>query len=442
MNTLSRSALLCVDSFRLDSFLREGRTLAKPYLFTSESVTEGHPDKICDQLSDTILDALLTADPSSRVAAEVVVNTGLVVVTGEITTQAHLNYTGLVRRKIAEIGYTDASNGFSADSCAVLIALDEQSPDIAQGVNQALEGREVLGDPFDAIGAGDQGIMFGFACNETPELMPLPISLAHRLSRQLALVRKDGTLPYLRPDGKTQVTVAYEDGRPVGIDTILISTQHSPTIGDISDEKAVQQRIHDDLREAVIKPAFAPLQIQPDGNTRILANPTGKFVIGGPQGDAGLTGRKIIVDTYGGYSRHGGGAFSGKDPTKVDRSAAYAARYVAKNIVAAGLADRCEVQVSYAIGVARPVSILVETFGTGKLPDETLLDLVQQHFDLRPAAILAAFQLRSLPAQYGGKFYQNVAVYGHFGQMHLDLPWEQTDKADLLRQSTLTTAVV
>ncbi|MDX2271256.1 MAG: methionine adenosyltransferase [Cyanobacteriota bacterium] len=413
--------------------------MAKAHLFSSESVTEGHPDKICDQLSDTILDALLTEDPSSRVAAEVVVNTGLVVVTGEITTQAHLNYPQLVRQKISQIGYTDASNGFSADSCAVMIALDEQSPDIAQGVNQALEGRETLEDPFDRVGAGDQGLMFGFACNETPELMPLPISLAHRLSRQLATVRKNGTLPYLRPDGKTQVTVAYEEGRPVGIHTLLISTQHAPTIGSLSEDVAVQKQIRSDLWDLVVQPVFADLPVKPSAETRFLTNPTGKFVIGGPQGDAGLTGRKIIVDTYGGYSRHGGGAFSGKDPTKVDRSAAYAARYVAKNIVAAGLAEKCEIQVSYAIGVARPINILVETFGTGRIPEAELLELIHRHFDLRPAAILAHFQLRDLPRLHGGRFYQNVAAYGHFGQTHLNLPWEQLDKVELLKEAALTT---
>ncbi len=411
--------------------------MSKSFLFSSESVTEGHPDKICDQISDTILDALLTADPLSRVAAEVVVNTGLVILTGEITSQAQVNFTRLVREKVAEIGYTDAKNGFCSESCAVLVALDEQSPDIAQGVNVALENRGSQEDHFNSVGAGDQGLMFGFACDETPELMPLPISLAHRLSRQLATVRKNGTLPYLRPDGKTQVTVAYEGGRPVGIHTLLISTQHTPTIEAITDEAAVQERIRADLWEAVVTPVFDELAVKPDDNTRFLTNPTGKFVIGGPQGDAGLTGRKIIVDTYGGYSRHGGGAFSGKDPTKVDRSAAYAARYVAKNIVAAGLAQKCEVQVSYAIGVARPINILVETFGTGRIADEELLRLVQRHFDLRPAAILAQFQLRELPQQRGGRFYQNVAAYGHFGQTHLDLPWERTDKAALLQEEAL-----
>lgn len=410
--------------------------MTRRYLFTSESVTEGHPDKICDQISDAILDALLTQDERSRVAAEVVVNTGLVLITGEITSNAQVNYVALVRLKIAEIGYNNADNGFSANSCSVLVALDEQSPDIAQGVTTAQESREEMSeDELDSIGAGDQGLMFGFACNETPELMPLPISLAHRVSRRLAAVRKAGELPYLRPDGKTQVTVAYEDGRPVGIDTILVSTQHAPSIDGITDEAAIQARIKKDLWTAVVEPVFSETEIKPDANTRFLVNPTGKFVIGGPQGDAGLTGRKIIVDTYGGYSRHGGGAFSGKDPTKVDRSAAYAARYVAKNIVAAGLADKCEVQLSYAIGVARPVSMMIETFGTGKIEEDRLLELVKQHFELRPAGILQKFNLRQLPKLRGGRFYQDVAAYGHFGRTDLELPWEQTDKADLLREA-------
>jgi S-adenosylmethionine synthetase len=410
--------------------------LSRHYLFTSESVTEGHPDKICDQISDTILDTLLAQDPMSRVAAEVVVNTGLVLVTGEISSKAHINYIDIVRQKVAEIGYTGADGGFSASSCSVQIALDAQSPDIAQGVNSAHEQRQQASDEeLDRVGAGDQGIMFGFACNETPELMPLPISLAHRIARRLTVARKTGQLPYLRPDGKTQVTVLYEDNRPVGIDTILVSTQHAPTIGDITDDAAVQSKIKEDLWGAVVEPVFTDIAVKPDANTRFLVNPTGKFVIGGPQGDAGLTGRKIIVDTYGGYSRHGGGAFSGKDPTKVDRSAAYACRYVAKNIVAAGLADKCEVQLSYAIGVARPVSIMVDTFGTGKLSDEHLLELVKQHFELRPAGIIQTFKLRHLPAERGGRFYQDVAAYGHFGRTDLDLPWEQTDKADVLREA-------
>ncbi|TFI52480.1 methionine adenosyltransferase [Mastigocladus laminosus UU774] len=409
--------------------------MSKRYLFTSESVTEGHPDKICDQISDAILDTLLTQDPTSRVAAEVVVNTGLVLITGEITTKASVNYVNVARNKIAEIGYTDAINGFCSNSCSVLVALDEQSPDIAQGVNVAHEARQDSEEQFDKVGAGDQGIMFGFACNETPELMPLPISLSHRIARRLAAVRKTGQLSYLRPDGKTQVSVAYQDGRPIGIDTILISTQHTPTIGDITNEVEVQAQIKKDLWSAVVEPVFGDLEIKPDVNTRFLVNPTGKFVIGGPQGDSGLTGRKIIVDTYGGYSRHGGGAFSGKDPTKVDRSAAYACRYAAKNIVAAGLAEKCEVQLSYAIGVARPVSILVETFGTGKVDDETLLQLITDHFELRPAGIIHSFNLRNLPSERGGRFYQDVAAYGHFGRTDLDLPWERTDKAELLKQA-------
>ncbi len=410
--------------------------MSRRYLFTSESVTEGHPDKICDQISDTIIDALLAEDPHSRVAAEVVVNTGLVLITGEITTKAHVNYVHLARKKIAEIGYTDADNGFSANSASVLIALDEQSPDIAQGVNVAKESRtEDSEELFDKIGAGDQGIMFGFACNETPELMPLPISLAHRIARRLAGVRKAGILPYLRPDGKTQVTVVYEDGKPVGIDTILVSTQHTATIGDISDDAEVQDKIKADLWTEVVEPIFGDITIKPSQETRFLVNPTGKFVIGGPQGDSGLTGRKIIVDTYGGYSRHGGGAFSGKDPTKVDRSAAYAARYAAKNIVAAGLAQKCEVQLSYAIGVARPVSIFVDTFGTGKVDDEILLNLVKENFELRPAGIIHVFNLRNLPSERGGRFYQDVAAYGHLGRTDLDLPWERTDKVEVLKQA-------
>jgi S-adenosylmethionine synthetase len=407
--------------------------LSRRYLFTSESVTEGHPDKICDQISDTILDALLAQDPYSRVAAEVVVNTGLVLITGEITTKATVNYIDLARKKIAEIGYTNADNGFSATSASVLIALDQQSPDIAQGVNTAKENRDDSTDIFDQTGAGDQGIMFGYACNETPELMPLPISLAHRVARRLAAVRKTGDLPYLRPDGKTQITVEYKNGVPTGIDTILISTQHDAAIGNITDDAGVQAKIKADLWEYVVMPVFADLDIKPDENTHFLVNPTGKFVIGGPQGDAGLTGRKIIVDTYGGYSRHGGGAFSGKDPTKVDRSAAYACRHVAKNVVAAGLASKCEIQLSYAIGVAHPVSILVETFGTGTISDDQIFELIEEHFELRPEGILAAFNLRNLPAERNGRFYQDVAAYGHFGRSDLELPWEQTNKAAVLK---------
>lgn len=406
--------------------------MSRRYLFTSESVTEGHPDKVCDQISDTILDALLEQDPASRVAAEVVVNTGLVLITGEITSKAQVNYIDLARAKIKEIGYTDADNGFSANSASVLIALDQQSPDIAQGVDAAQEAREASSDSFDKIGAGDQGIMFGYACNETPELMPLPISLAHRLARQMAVVRKNGQMSYLRPDGKTQVTIAYENGKPVAVDTILLSTQHDPTVEGITDDLGIQTKIKTELWKQVVLPVFSDLSIQPDDSTKYLVNPTGKFVVGGPQGDAGLTGRKIIVDTYGGYSRHGGGAFSGKDPTKVDRSAAYACRYVAKNIVAAGLAEKCEVQLSYAIGVARPVSVLVDTFGTGKIDDESILQLIETHFELRPAGILATFGLRQLPGERRGRFYQDVAAYGHFGRNDLDLPWEKTDKATAL----------
>jgi len=415
--------------------------LSRRYLFTSESVTEGHPDKICDRISDSILDALLAQDPKSRVAAEVVVNTGLVLITGEVSTQAKVDYVKLAREKIAEIGYTDAENGFSANSCSVLVALDEQSPDIAQGVDAAQERREQASDAeLDAVGAGDQGLMFGFACDETPELMPLPISLAHRLSRRLTQVRKSGDLAYLRPDGKTQVTVVYEDGKPVGIDTILISTQHTASIEGISDEKAVRDRIQQDLWTQVVQPVFGEMIVQPDDKTRFLVNPTGKFVIGGPQGDSGLTGRKIIVDTYGGYSRHGGGAFSGKDPTKVDRSAAYACRYIAKNIVAAGFAEKCEVQVSYAIGVAQPTSIFIETFGTGKVDEEKLLGVVNDIFELRPAGIIQAFNLSRLPSERGGRFFQETAAYGHMGRTDLDLPWEQTDKVEAL-QAALTPAV-
>ena len=406
------------------------------YVFTSESVTEGHPDKICDQVSDAVLDAVLSQDPASRVACETVVNTGLCLITGEITTTARVDFNSLVRGVIETIGYSGArAGGFDANSCAVLVALDQQSPDIAQGVDEA---DDHAGDPLDKVGAGDQGIMFGYACNETPELMPLPISLAHRLARRLAEVRHNGTLGYLLPDGKTQVSVVYDNDQPVAIDTILISTQHTAEIDGISEEKALRERIRADLWTHVVLPATADLELRPSEEaTRFLVNPTGKFVVGGPQGDAGLTGRKIIVDTYGGYARHGGGAFSGKDPTKVDRSAAYAARYVAKALVAAGLARKAEVQLSYAIGVARPVSILVESFGTGSLSNEDLTALVQEHFDLRPGAIIETFALRQLPQQRGGRFYQEVAAYGHFGRNDLQLPWEQVDAiAATLKQAT------
>ena len=393
------------------------------YVFTSESVTEGHPDKICDQVSDAVLDALLAQDPASRVACETVVNTGLCIITGEVTTTARVDFNTLVRGVIADIGYSSAkAGGFDANSCAVLVALDQQSPDIAQGVDEA---DDHAGDPLDKVGAGDQGIMFGYACDETPELMPLPISLAHRLARRLAEVRHNGTLGYLLPDGKTQVSVVYEDDQPVAIDTILISTQHIAEIDGISDEKGLRERISADLWTHVVEPATADLSLKPSKDTtKYLVNPTGKFVVGGPQGDAGLTGRKIIVDTYGGYARHGGGAFSGKDPTKVDRSAAYAARFVAKALVAAGLARKAEVQLSYAIGVAKPVSILVESFGTSSHSNDELTELVNATFDLRPGAIIENFKLRNLPQQRGGNFYREVAAYGHFGRSDLNLPWE------------------
>ena len=405
------------------------------YVFTSESVTEGHPDKICDQVSDAVLDALLAQDSTSRVACETVVNTGLCMITGEVTSKAQVDFIHLVRDVIRDIGYSGArAGGFDATSCAVLVALDQQSPDIAQGVDEA---DDHAGDPLDKVGAGDQGIMFGYACNETPELMPLPISLAHRLARRLAEVRHNGTLDYLLPDGKTQVSVVYENDKPVEIDTILISTQHTAEVTGLTDEQEVRNRISEDLWTHVVQPATADLPLKPDrANCRYLVNPTGKFVVGGPQGDAGLTGRKIIVDTYGGYARHGGGAFSGKDPTKVDRSAAYAARYVAKVLVASGLANRAEVQLSYAIGVAKPVSILVESFGTGKVSNAELTDLVQEHFDLRPGAIIEQFKLREMPSLNGGRFYRDTAAYGHFGRPDLNLPWEDVnDKAAALKQA-------
>lgn len=411
--------------------------MSKTYLFTSESVTEGHPDKVCDQISDAILDKILSQDPAGRVAAECAVSTGLVLVTGEITTTASIDVQELVRSVIKEIGYEgEKGGGFDANSCAILTAINKQSPDIAGGVGKALEQRaEGSADKSDETGAGDQGMMFGFACNETPEMMPLPISLAHRIARRLTEVRKNGTLPYLRPDGKTQVTVEYEGNKPVRIENIVVSTQHDPTIESVSDNAKVQARIAEDLKAYVIMPVFQDLSIKPDDNTRYLINPSGRFVVGGPQGDAGLTGRKIIVDTYGGYSRHGGGAFSGKDPTKVDRSAAYAARYVAKNIVAAGLADKCEVQIAYAIGVARPVSIHVTTFGTGKVDDFEITSAVKEVFDLRPAAIIKTFALNEQPKKQGGKFFRNVAAYGHFGRTDLNLPWENTDKVEELKKS-------
>ncbi len=412
---------------------------SKRFLFTSESVTEGHPDKVCDQISDAILDEFLTKDPSSRVAAETTVTTGMALVCGEITSDCYVDIPAVVRNTIKNIGYAGAEGGgFDYKNCAVLTSIDEQSTDIAGGVNKALESRSDNSDTSSSetenVGAGDQGIMFGFACDETPELMPLPISLAHRLSYRLAQVRKNGSLGYLRPDGKSQVTVEYVDGRPSRIDTIVLSTQHDPEIKGVSDNKEVQEIIRQDLIEKVINPVFENDAIKPDENTKYLINPSGRFVIGGPQGDAGLTGRKIIVDTYGGYSRHGGGAFSGKDPTKVDRSAAYASRYVAKNVVAAGLAQKCEVELAYAIGVAEPVSVMVDTFGTGVISDDEISALVQKNFDLRPAAIIKQFDLRGLPAKNGGKFYQLLAAYGHMGRTDIDVPWERTDKAAQLKE--------
>lgn len=411
---------------------------SKKFLFTSESVTEGHPDKVCDQISDAILDEFLTKSPNSRVAAETTATTGMVLVCGEITSDCYVDIPQVVRNTIRNIGYHGIQGGgFDCDTCAVLTSIDEQSVDIAGGVNKAYETRSENADTSASetqnLGAGDQGIMFGFACNETPELMPLPISLAHKLSYRLAQVRKEGILSYLRPDGKSQVTVEYVDGKPSRIDTILISTQHSPEIGNTTDNSKIQEIIYNDLKKCVIDYVFETQSVKPDSSTKILINPSGRFVIGGPQGDSGLTGRKIIVDTYGGYSRHGGGAFSGKDPTKVDRSAAYAARYVAKNIVAAGLADKCEIELAYAIGVAEPVSIFVDTFQTGKISDDDISELVKKNFDLRPAAIIRDFDLRNLPAKNGGKFYQLLASYGHLGRTDLDVPWEKTDKAEILK---------
>lgn len=388
------------------------------YLFTSESVTEGHPDKMADQISDAILDSIISQDPGARVAAETMVTTGLVFVCGEITTECYVDIPRLVRDKVKEIGYTRAKFGFDGDTCAVISSIDEQSPDIAIGVNEAYEVKKSSPqDRFDSIGAGDQGMMVGFACDETPELMPMPIALAHKLARRLAYVRKSNLLPYLRPDGKTQVTVAYENGEPVRVETVVVSAQHR-------DETTLEQ-IQEDISAHVIR-EIIPGDLLSD--SRILVNPTGRFVVGGPQGDAGLTGRKIIVDTYGGYAPHGGGAFSGKDPTKVDRSAAYAARHAAKNVVAAGLARKCQLQVAYAIGVAHPVSLLVETFGTEVVPVKVIEELIRKHFDLRPGAIIEALELRR-------PIYQQIAAYGHFGRTDLDLPWERLDKVDLLKEA-------
>ena len=389
-------------------------------LFTSESVTEGHPDKMCDAISDAILDACMEQDPMSRVACETASCTGFVLVTGEITTKAQLDIPSIVRKTVNEIGYNDAKTGFDGHTCAVMVALDQQSPDIAMGVDKALEAKEnkMSDEQLEAIGAGDQGMMFGYATNETPELMPYPISLAHKLALQLTKVRKDGTLKYLRPDGKTQVSVEYDEaGKPKRLEAVVLSTQH--------DEDVTQEQVHEDIKKYVFDPIL-PTELV-DAETKFFINPTGRFVIGGPHGDAGLTGRKIIVDTYGGYARHGGGAFSGKDCTKVDRSAAYAARYVAKNIVAAGLAEKCEIQLSYAIGVAQPTSIMVDTFGTGKLSDEKLVEIVRENFDLRPAGIIKMLDLRR-------PIYRGTAAYGHFGRTDLNLPWEATDKAEALKK--------
>lgn len=417
---------------------------SKNFLFTSESVTEGHPDKVCDQISDAILDEFLSKSPKSRVAAETTVTTGMALVCGEITSDCYVDIPQVVRNTIKNIGYDgEEGGGFDYKTCAVLTSIDEQSTDIAGGVNKALETRDDNANTSvsetENIGAGDQGIMFGYACNETPELMPLPISLAHKLSFRLAEVRKQNLVDYLRPDGKSQVTVEYKDGKPCRIDTILISTQHDPEINGLSDNKQVQAIIKKDLIKLVVNYVFEKEALKPDSTTKYLINPSGRFVIGGPQGDAGLTGRKIIVDTYGGYSRHGGGAFSGKDPTKVDRSAAYAARWVAKNIVAAGLAEKCEIELAYAIGVAEPISVMVDTFDTGKCSDDEICCLVKNNFDLRPAAIINQFDLRGLPAKNGGKFYQRLAAYGHMGRTDFSVPWEDTSKAkDLKEQSSLS----
>ncbi|TJX13383.1 methionine adenosyltransferase [Tissierella creatinini] len=389
----------------------------KKWLFTSESVTEGHPDKMCDAISDSILDAILTQDPVARVACETMVTTGLVLVSGEITTNCYVDIPKIVRETVANIGYVRAKYGFDADTCAVLTSINEQSPDIAMGVDKALESKELSEDILDTIGAGDQGMMFGYACNETKELMPLPISLAHKMARKLAEARKLGVLGYLRPDGKTQVTIEYHDDKPVRIENIVVSTQHSPDI-------ALEQVKEDIMKNVILE--IAPKEML-DENTKYYVNPTGRFVVGGPMGDSGLTGRKIIVDTYGGYARHGGGAFSGKDPTKVDRSAAYAARYVAKNIVAAGLADRCEVGLAYAIGVAHPLSVYVDTFGSGKISDNDITDLVNKHFDLRPAAIIRDLELQR-------PIYRQLSAYGHFGREEIDVKWEKTDKVEALKK--------
>jgi S-adenosylmethionine synthetase len=412
---MNRGFFICFEII----FIKRRKYFMGKRLFTSESVTEGHPDKICDQISDSVLDAIFAQDPMARVACETAVTTGMVLVMGEITTSCYVDIPGVVRNTIREIGYDRAKYGFDCDTCAVLTSIDAQSADIAMGVDKALEAKtgEMTDEQIEAIGAGDQGMMFGFACDETPELMPMPISLAHKLVKKLSDVRKNKTLAYLRPDGKSQVTVEYDNDKPVRIDTVVISSQHSADVDHDTIEK--------DIIEKVIKPTLPKNLV--DKNTRFLINPTGRFVVGGPQGDSGLTGRKIIVDTYGGYARHGGGAFSGKDPTKVDRSAAYAARYVAKNIVAAGLAKKCEVQLAYAIGVARPVSILIDTYGTGKISEEKLVKLVEKNFDLRPAGIIKALDLRK-------PIYKQTAAFGHFGRTDVSLSWEKTDKAEILKK--------
>ncbi len=419
----------------------------KNFLFTSESVTEGHPDKVCDQISDAILDVFLTKDPTSRVAAETTATTGMVLVSGEISSSCYVDIPSVVRETIKRIGYKgEEGGGFDYKTCAVLTSIDEQSTDIAGGVNKALETRNDVSSTSATetvnIGAGDQGIMFGYACDETKEFMPLPISLAHRLAYRLAEVRKERLVNYLRPDGKTQVTVEYENGEPKRIDTIVISTQHDPEINGESDNQKIQAIIKEDMMKYVVEEVFKDEKIKPDSTTKYYINPSGRFVIGGPQGDAGLTGRKIIVDTYGGYARHGGGAFSGKDPTKVDRSAAYAARWVAKNIVAAGLAKQCEIELAYAIGLAEPVSVLVDTFGTGKIDDEELAKIVKANFDLRPAAIIKQFELRELPSKFNGKFYQKLAAYGHMGRSDFYVPWEEVQMADKLREAAKQFAAV
>lgn len=409
----------------------------KNFLFTSESVTEGHPDKVCDQISDAILDVFLTKDKTSRVAAETTATTGMVMVSGEISSNCYVDIPSVVRNTIKKIGYRgEEGGGFDYKTCAVLTTIDEQSADIAGGVNKALEARDEFvntsSEETEDIGAGDQGIMFGYACDETDELMPLPISLAHKLAYKLSEIRKQRVVDYLRPDGKTQVTVEYVDGLPKRIDTIIISTQHDPVINNISDNKKIQNIIKNDIKKYVIDEVFKNEKIKPDDTTKYYINPSGRFVIGGPQGDAGLTGRKIIVDTYGGYSRHGGGAFSGKDPTKVDRSAAYAARWVAKNIVASGLAKKCEIELAYAIGMAEPVSICVDTFDTGKIKDEDLSNIVKKLFDLRPSSIIKTFKLRELPSLNNGVFYQKLAAYGHMGRCDFYVPWEETNMVNQL----------